>query len=173
MNEKIKIEQLENDRVLLRQTTNEDFDELYKQGGHKVIWEQHSDSDRFKKEKFLEYFISGINNDYGSLTIIDKEADKIIGWTRLYDFKENDLSIKLGYTFIGKQYWGTHINYNTKKLILDYVFSFLNTVYFDVFEKNIRSQKSVIKLGGSLNKINRNKHEYKLTKKEWFQRKSN
>ena len=28
-------------------------------------------------------------------------------------------------------------------------FLFLNTVYFDVYEKNIRSQKSVMKLGES------------------------
>ena len=33
---------------------------------------------------------------------------------------------------LGKDYWGSNINYNVKKLILDYVFSFLNTVYFDV-----------------------------------------
>ena len=87
--------------------------------------------------------------------------------TRIYDFKEEELSVKLGYTFLGKEYWGSNINYNVKKLILDYVFSFLNTVYFDVYEKNIRSQKSVMKLGGILNKINSNKHEYILTKKEW------
>ena len=87
--------------------------------------------------------------------------------TRLYDFKEEDLSVKLGYTFLGKEYWGSNINYNVKKLILDYVFSFLNIVFFDVFEKNIRSQKAVMKLGGILNKINTNKHEYILTKKDW------
>ena len=167
MNEKFKIKQLENDVVLLRQTLREDFEGLYKQGGHQIIWKQHSEKDRYKKDKFLEYFISGIKSKYGSLTIINKKENKIVGWTRLYDFKEKDLSIKLGYTFIGKEYWGSNINYNVKKLILDYIFSFLNTVYFDVFERNIRSKRSVIKLGGILNKINSNKHEYILTKKEW------
>ena len=42
-----------------------------------------------------------------------------------------------------------------------------NSHNIDVYEKNIRSQKSVMKLGGILNKINSNKHEYILTKKEW------
>ena len=53
------------------------------------------------------------------------------------------------------------------------MFFFLNTVYFDVYEKNIRSQKSVMKLGGILNKINSNNHEYILTKKEWSKGDSN
>ena len=173
MKEKIKIKQLENGVIVLRQTLREDFEELYKQGGHQIIWEQHSEKDRYKKDKFLEYFISGIESAFGSLTIINKKDNTIVGWTRLYDFKEKERSIKLGYTFIGKEYWGSDINYNVKKLLLDYVFSFLNTVYFDVFEKNIRSQKAVLKLGGTLNKINSNKHEYILTKKEWFQRDPN
>jgi RimJ/RimL family protein N-acetyltransferase len=173
MNVKLKIEELENEVIFLRQTLREDFEDLYIQGGHQIIWEQHSEKGRYKKDKFLEYFNSGIKNEFGSLTIINKNNNKIVGWTRLYDFKEEDLSVKLGYTFLGKDYWGSNINYNVKKLILDYVFSFLNTVYFDVYEKNIRSQKSVMKLGGILNKINSNKHEYILTKKEWSKWDSN
>jgi len=139
--------------VILRKTLKEDFNDLY------------------KKDKFINYFNSGINNEFGSLTIINKKNNKIVGWTRLYSFKEEELSVKIGFTFIGKEYWGTNINYNVKKLILDYVFSFLTTVYFDIFENNIRSQKSVIKLGGILNKINSNKHEYILTKKDWLKKK--
>ena len=167
MKEKLHIKILENEIVKLRQTKEEDFEDLYKQGGHPTIWEQHLEKDRYKRDKFLEYFNSGINNEFGSLTIINKKNNKIVGLTRIYDFKEEDFSVKLGYTFIGKEYWGSNINYNVKKLILDYVFSFLNTVFFDVFEKNIRSQKSVVKLGGILNKINSNKHKYILTKKDW------
>tara|TARA_B100000902_G_scaffold399018_1_gene467994 strand:+ start:151 stop:678 length:528 start_codon:yes stop_codon:yes gene_type:complete len=169
MKEKLRIKQLENDVILLRQTLREDFEGLYKQGGYQTIWEQHLEKDRYKKDKFLEYFISGIKSKYGSLTVINKKDYKIVGWTRLYDFNKKDLSIKLGYTFIGKEYWGSGMNYKLKKLILDYVFSFINTVYFDVFEKNIRSQKAVIKLGGLLNRINSNKHEYRLTKKMWLE----
>ena len=72
MNVKLKIEELENEVIFLRQTLREDFEDLYKQGGHKIIWEQHSEKDRYKKDKFLEYFNSGIKNEFGSLTIINK-----------------------------------------------------------------------------------------------------
>jgi len=150
MNVKLKIEELENEVLFLRQTLREDFEDLYKQGGHQIIWEQHSEKDRYKKDKFLEYFNSGIKNEFGSLTIINKNNNKIVGWTRLYDFKEEDLSVKLGYTFLGKDYWGSNINYNVKKLILDYVFSFLNTVYFDVYEKKYSFTKVGNEIRGNL-----------------------
>ena len=42
MNVKLKIEELENEVIFLRQTLREDFEDLYKQGGHQIIWEQHS-----------------------------------------------------------------------------------------------------------------------------------
>jgi len=38
MNVKLKIEELENEVIFLRQTLREDFEDLYKQGGHKIIW---------------------------------------------------------------------------------------------------------------------------------------
>ena len=48
MNVKLKIEELENEVIFLRQTLREDFEDLYKQGGHQIIWEQHSEKDRYK-----------------------------------------------------------------------------------------------------------------------------
>ena len=94
--------------------------------------------------------------------------NKIVGWTRLYDFDDNKPTVKIGYTFLGKLYWGTNINYNSKKLILNYLFSFLEYVCFDIFEKNIRSQKAVKKLGASLNSQTEDKHHYILDNKSWI-----
>jgi RimJ/RimL family protein N-acetyltransferase len=162
------ITHLENEVVFLRQTVEEDFDELYNQGGIKEIWEQHSNIDRYKKNKFWEYFNGGLNNDLGCFTLISKKENRIVGWSRFYNYNKNELSIRIGYTFIGKGYWGTNINYNTKKVMLDYVFTFLEVIYFDVYEKNIRSQKSILKLGCFLSKINGTTHEYILTKTNWL-----
>ena len=167
MIEKLNILILENEIVKLRQTKKEDFDKLFKLGGKKEIWEQHSNKDRYKKSVFLKYFNQGIKNKFGSLTIISKDDGKIVGWTRLYDFDETVPTIKIGYTFLGKSYWGLDINYNSKKLILNYLFGFLDLVCFDIFEKNIRSQKAVQKLGGVFNEKKKDKHHYILNKKSW------
>jgi len=52
--------------------------------------------------------------------------------------------------------------------MLDYVFNLVDIVFFDVFSKNYRSQKSVMKLGGKLNKTNGETHEYILSKSVWL-----
>ena len=168
MKEKLHIKVLENEVVKLRQTKKDDFNELFKLAGKKKIWEQHSNKDRYKKSVFLEYFNQGLKNEFGSLTIISRLDNKIVGWTRLYDFDENKPTVKIGYTFLGRLYWGTNINYNSKKLILNYLFSFLEYVCFDIFEKNIRSQKAVKKLGASLNSQTEDKHHYILDNKSWI-----
>ena len=54
-------------------------------------------------------------------------------------------AVKIGYTFISNKYWGTHMNYQIKKLMFDYIFQFLDKVYFDIWETNYRSQKSIEK----------------------------
>ena len=160
--------ELENDVVLLKQTTENDFNDLFLIGGLKEIWEQHSETDRYKKPKFIDYFNGGLRNELGCFTIINKSDNKIVGWSRYYSYIEIESSVRIGYTFIGKDYWGTNINYNTKKLMLDYVFNLVDIVFFDVFSKNYRSQKSVMKLGGKLNKTNGEKHEYILSKSVWL-----
>ena len=169
MIEKLYILILENEIVKLRQTKKEDFDKLFKLACKKEIWDQHSNKDRYKKRVFLEYFNQGLKNEFGSLVIISKLDKKIVGWTRLYDFDENRPTVKIGYTFLGKPYWGTDINYNSKKLILNHLFSFLEHVCFDIFEKNIRSQKAIKKLGASLSNQTQDKHHYILDNKSWIQ----
>ena len=52
--------------------------------------------------------------------------------------------------------------------MLDYVFNLVDIVFFDVFSKNFRSQKSVMKLGGKLNETNKDKYEFILSKSVWL-----
>ena len=97
---------------------------------------------------FRKYIDGGLNNKEGCFSIIDKKINEIIGTTRYYSFDENEHSVKIGYTFISNQYWGTDMNYQIKKLMLEYIFKFLDKVYFDIWKINYRSQKSIEKLGG-------------------------
>ena len=48
------------------------------------------------------------------------------------------------------EYWGTSINFQIKKMMLDYAFKYLDKVYFDIGVNNFRSRKAVEKLGASL-----------------------
>ena len=64
-----------------------------------------------------------------------------------YDFNEKENTILIGYTFYGTNSWGKNVNPQLKKLMLDYIFQFVETVIFHVGKENIRSQKAMERLG--------------------------
>ena len=71
-----------------------------------------------------------------------------MGSTRFYDFDENKNSIFIGYTFYGTKSWGKGINPQIKKMMLDYIFQFVDTVHFHIGKENYRSQIALERLGG-------------------------
>lgn len=148
---------LSNELVILKPLLKEDFDLLYKIASDKLLWEQHPNNDRYKKEVFEDFFDIAIQSN-SSFVIIDNVTNEIIGSTRFYDYNEIESSIAIGYTFIARKYWGSAYNASIKKLMIDYAFQFVENIIFHVGETNFRSQKAVEKLGaiklGSLKKEN-------------------
>ena len=145
----------ENSSISLFQVKEEDFDELYLVASNPAIWEQHPENDRWKKENFSIFFKNGLQNEFGFLLIIDKNTNQIIGSTRFYSYDKIDKAIRIGFTFISKDFWGTSTNFEVKKMMLSYTFKYLDKVYFDIGTNNFRSRKAVEKLGANL--FNNNK----------------
>ena len=100
--------------------------------------------------------------------LVDKTLDKFIGSTRFYSHNKIDNSIRVGYTFLSNEYWGTSVNLQIKKLMLDYAFRHIDKVYFDIGEENFRSRKATEKLGAVMYKKNSNgKLIYLLFKQDY------
>jgi len=60
------------------------------------------------------------------------------------------------------------MNYQIKKLMMDYIFQFLDKVYFEIGKNNFRSQKSVEKLGGiKIKLLNDKNYLYLIEKSKW------
>ena len=137
---------LENENVKLIPLTQTDFEEVFAVASDPLVWEQHPNKDRYKREVF-ENFFQGAMESGGAFKIIDKETKEIAGSTRFYDFNPEDNSIFIGYTFYGTKFWGSKLNPQVKKLMLDYIFQFVDKVNFHVGKDNIRSQKAIEKLG--------------------------
>lgn len=147
-------EVLENDLIRLIPLQENHFEELYKVASDPLIWEQHPIKDRYKKEVFQLFFEAAINSK-SSFLILDKKTTELIGTTRFYDYKPENSSVAIGFTFIGKKFWGGTYNQSTKKLLIDYAFEKVDSILFHVGEENIRSQKAVLKLGATkINEIN-------------------
>ncbi len=171
---------IENNKIALLPLQEEDFEDLYMVASDPKIWEQHPNKDRWKKEVFTTFFEGAVQSK-GAFKIIDKTNNRVIGSTRFYDYKHEENSILIGYTFYATQYWGKGINHAVKIMMLDYIFQFVASVYFHIGANNIRSQIAINRLGttkileqevayfGEPSKLN---YVYSLTKEEWLSKKS-
>ncbi len=137
---------LENDQVILYPLEEEDFDALYIVAADPEVWAQHPNRDRWRKDVFRTFF-EGAMQSKGAFRVVDKATGHVAGSTRIYDFDEQENSILIGYTFYGREYWGTGINHSVKKMMLGYLFQFVSRVYFHIGAMNVRSQISITRLG--------------------------
>lgn len=137
---------LENDNVLLLPLQEEDFEALYAVAADEKVWEQHPNKDRWQREVFRSFFEGALQSN-GAFRIIDKSSGEVAGSTRFYDYKEEDKSILVGYTFYGRRFWGKGMNPMVKRLMLDYIFQFVDKVHFHVGASNYRSQMAITRLG--------------------------
>lgn len=137
---------LENENVKLIPLWENDFERLYETASDPKIWEQHPNKDRYQREVFKNFFQGALESN-GAFLILDKSSNEIAGSTRFYDFNGEDNSIFIGYTFYGTKFWGSKLNPQVKRLMLDYIFQFVDKVNFHVGAENIRSQKAMEKLG--------------------------
>lgn len=139
---------LRNGQVLLTPLRNEDFEDLYAVASDPKIWEQHPNKDRWKREVFEKFFQGAIESK-GAFKIIDMQSGETAGCTRFYDYKPETATILIGYTFYATKYWGTGLNPAVKKLMLEYIFPFVDKVHFHIGATNIRSQIAIQRLGAA------------------------
>ena len=140
-------EKLRAEYLSLIKTEENHFEALYEVARDPLIWEQHPAQDRWRPEVFSAFFEDGLSNDLGCYTIVNSESQAIIGSTRFYAHNPSDASVRLGYTFLAREYWGTGANQLIKTALLDYCFECVESVYFDIGVSNFRSIKATEKLG--------------------------
>ena len=133
--------------VDLRPLKAEDFEELYAVAADPLIWEQHPDSDRYKREVFRDYFRGGMEGG-GAFLVLDSKDGKAIGSSRYHGYDEKASEVEIGWTFLAKKYWGGEYNREMKRLMMEHAFRFVERVLFVVGVGNVRSQKAMEKIGG-------------------------
>ncbi|RNA62190.1 N-acetyltransferase [Chryseobacterium nematophagum] len=167
---------LENKEYQLIPLQEGDFESLYEVASDPKVWEQHPNKDRYKRDIFKNFF-EGAMESRGAFKIIEKITGEVLGSTRFYDYNETKNSIFIGYTFYGVKSWGKKINPQIKKLMLDYIFQFVDTVYFHIGKENFRSQIAMERLGGKkiaeeevayFGEPTRVNYVYKIKKENWI-----
>jgi len=137
---------LEGELIELRPLMPEDWEELFRVASDPLIWEQHPESDRYKKGVF-KIFFEGALESGGAFVVIDNETRRVIGSTRFYGYDPEKSEIEIGWTFLARKYWGGRYNAEMKQLLLAHAFKFVENVVFFIGENNIRSQRATEKIG--------------------------
>lgn len=137
---------LQDDLILLKPLDEDDFEKLYAVASDPLVWEQHPNKDRYKREVF-EKFFEGALQSKGAFLVIEKETGKVIGSTRFYDFNAETKTILIGYSFLARSHWGGKHNHAMKNLMINYALQFADHIQFHIGAKNIRSQTAIQKIG--------------------------
>ena len=137
---------LKDNWVQLQPLAATDFDALYQVASDPLIWEQHPNPDRYKKEVFSVYFEGALASG-GAMLICDAQG-QVIGSSRFYDWESDVREVKIGYTFFARSCWGKPYNRSAKTLMLKHAFlEGAERVLFHVGINNIRSRMAMEKLG--------------------------
>jgi RimJ/RimL family protein N-acetyltransferase len=139
-------EHLHNTVVTLVPLQVSHFNALFEVASDPLIWEQHPNKNRYKKEDFQVYFDGAIQSQ-GAFVVLDSNTKQPIGSSRFYDWDPVKKTVAIGYTFLARNCWGQFYNKSMKTLMLDYAFTIAEDVVFHIGAQNIRSQKAMEKLG--------------------------
>ena len=115
--------------------------------------------------------------------VFDKQLNKYLGSTRLYDVQLNFETTQLGYTWYSKEVWGTGLNAHCKFLLLQFAFEQMKfkRVEFRADNNNKRSIAAMQKMGCTVEGVlrshlpkpdgtRRDSIVLSITKEEWEQK---
>ncbi len=137
---------LNNEWVTIIPLKEDDFEKLYKVASDPLIWEQHPNKNRYKREVF-ENFFKGAMESGGAFLITNTQTGEPIGSSRYCNYDAAAKVVEIGYTFYARNCWGKPFNSSCKKLLINYAFQFIDTINFVIGINNIRSQIAIEKLG--------------------------
>lgn len=177
---------LENDQIILRPISEDDFEEMKKLTKNEKVWDYFT-SNLSREQELRSWIRSAIkssqNKEKLAFTIVDRRNNKIIGSTSLGNYSERDKRIEIGWTWLAEGSQGTGINQMVKFLLLEYCFEELELerVESKTDVLNMAARKGLEKSGfieeGVLrshtllaNGRRRDSIYYSILKKEWQSR---
>jgi len=153
---------LENDVVRLMPLKEEDTEILVKYAlAEPTLW-QYSLMPANGRENMEKYIAAALADKKQKKSypfiVFDKRKQLYAGSTRYYDFNVTHNTTQLGYTWYGKEFWGTGLNKNCKYLMLDFAFDRLglDRVELRADNNNQRSIAAMKSIGCTVEGVLRN-----------------
>jgi RimJ/RimL family protein N-acetyltransferase len=139
---------MENEKVLLRPMTRQDFPLLQSISSDPDMWIYFT-HDLSIEGEFENWAMPHFSEDRLQFTVIEKSSGKIAGATAFGNYSARDQRVEIGWTWLGKDYHGTGINQSMKKLMLDYCFGVLKLKRVEIKTDvlNMPARMALLKFG--------------------------
>lgn len=147
--------------VMLKPLEEIHFTDLIESGQESIIWTflgiNGLDKNEFRKA-LEEAIVLREKKEQYPFVIIEVKSNKIIGSTRFMKISLENRKLEIGWTWIIPAYWSKGYNEECKLLMLKFCFEVLNTVRVEIltWDKNIRSRKAIVRIGGKFEGLLRN-----------------
>lgn len=143
---------LETDKVLLRPIQHLDIASFSQIVNDESLWKYFTFLLNVPEELQRWVEIAIIEREEGKripFTIVEKATGNICGSTSLGSIFYYDKRIEIGWSWLGKQFQGTGINFHAKFSMLSYVFDVLNWERVEIKTDNLneRSKQALRKIG--------------------------
>ena len=142
--------ELVGDSITLRLLRAEDFEPLLAAASDPLIWEQHPDPERYRREIFKERFFDDALSSGTAYVILENATRRIIGSSRYYDWQPEPREVAIGYTFLIRSHWGGGTNRELKRLMLEEAARWARVAWFHIAKSNVRSCRAIEKIGARL-----------------------
>lgn len=143
---------LETDKVLLRPMGQDDIVSFARLANEPSIWRYFTFllNNSAELQRWVETALK--EREEGKripFTIIEKATNEVCGSTSLGSISYYDKRIEIGWSWLGKHYQGTGINFHTKYCMLCYVFDVLNWERVEIKTDNLneRAKQALRKIG--------------------------
>ncbi|HEY0320755.1 MAG TPA: GNAT family N-acetyltransferase [Pyrinomonadaceae bacterium] len=149
---------IETERLVLRQFTPDDLDELVQLRADPLVMRYIGDQSREKVEQRLRYYISHYeSHGLGMWAVIDKSTGAMVGWCGLI-FLDETPEVEVGYG-VARDYWGRGLMTEAARASLRYGFerAGLERIVAVAMPENVASRRIMEKLGMHYEK---NVHHY-------------
>lgn len=149
MDERIE---LETDRVRLEPLSAHHLDDLIRNANDPALWEFTYGTNPFGSRAEAEAWLhDALTCGHVAFAVVDRETGEAIGSTRYLDIAPEHRKLEIGYTFIAKRYWRTHVNTHCKFLLLQYAFERWNAQRVQLKGEaiNLRSRAAMERIGAT------------------------
>jgi len=144
---------LQGHQVRLEPLSQQHLPALRDLGNDPALWEFTFGNNPFAGDERAQAWLEDVLNDseMQAFTIIDERSGAVAGSTRFLEISEAHRKLEIGWTFLGRAFWRTHVNTAAKLLLMQYAFEDRNAlrVQYKAEAVNQRSRRAILRLGAT------------------------